>query len=168
VEAYDRADQNRIASGTLETVDNTIDPNTGTSRLKAIFDNPHDELFPNQFVNCRLLIETRRRVALIPVPAVQRGPQGSYVYVIQPDGTAAMRPVTLGASEGNDQQITSGIAPGEMVVTDGQDKLEQGSKVQVRQDGAGGAGGGTGNPPNAGGAPAGRPAQGGRRGGRGQ
>ncbi|MBZ5585656.1 MAG: MdtA/MuxA family multidrug efflux RND transporter periplasmic adaptor subunit [Acidobacteriia bacterium] len=136
VYAYDRADRNQIASGTLLTVDNQIDPNTGTSRLKAIFSNQDNALFPNQFVNCRLLLDTRRGVVLIPVAAVQRGPQGAYVYVVNPDQTVSMRQITLGTAEGNDQEVTSGVAAGNTVVTDGQDKLLEGAKVQV----SGGAG----------------------------
>jgi multidrug efflux system membrane fusion protein len=136
VDAYDRADRNKIAGGTLETVDNQIDPNTGTSRLKAVFSNEDNALFPQQFVNARLLLETRRGVTVIPTAAVQRGPQGPYVYVVGADQTAQMRQITLGQLEGNDQQVTSGLAPGETVVTDGQDKLQEGSKVQLRQEGA--------------------------------
>jgi multidrug efflux system membrane fusion protein len=134
VDAYDRADRNKIASGTLETVDNQIDPTTGTSRLKAVFPNEDNALFPQQFVNARLLLETHRGVTIVPAPAVQRGPQGAYVYVVNSNGTANMRPVTLGLLEGNDQQVTSGVVPGEMVVTDGQDKLQEGSKVELRPD----------------------------------
>jgi multidrug efflux system membrane fusion protein len=133
VEAYDRADQNRLATGTLETVDNQIDPATGTSRLKAVFNNQDGVLFPQQFVNARMLLETRHGVVLIPAPALQRGPQGPYVYVVQ-NGTAAMRPVTVGVTEGSDVQVTSGVAAGEMVVVDGQDKLQEGSKVEVRAE----------------------------------
>src|SRR5205085_12362552 len=92
VEAYDRADQNRLATGTLETVDNQIDPTTGTSRLKAVFDNRDGVLFPQQFVNARMLLETRHGVVLIPAPAVQRGPQGQYVSVIQHEN-ANMPPI---------------------------------------------------------------------------
>src|SRR5579883_565964 len=130
--AYDRADVSQIAAGTLETVDNQIDPTTGTSRLKAIFQNEDGALFPQQFVNCRLLLETRRGVVLIPSAAVQLGPQGSYVYVVNADRTVSMRTIQQGATEGSVVQITSGLAPGELVVTDGQDKLQEGSKVQVR------------------------------------
>ena len=134
VEAYDRADQNRLATGTLETVDNQIDPTTGTSRLKAVFTNEDNALFPQQFVNARMLLETRRGVVLIPAPAVQRGPQGSYVYVVNQDKTAGMRPVRLGVTEGSDVEITSGIAAGDMVIVDGQDKLQEGAKVEVRAE----------------------------------
>jgi multidrug efflux system membrane fusion protein len=134
VDAYDRADQVKITSGTLETVDNQIDPTTGTSRLKAVFANTDEVLFPQQFVNCRLLLEVRHGAVIVPVPVVQRGPQGSYVWVIQKDGTVAMRTVTLGVAEGGNQQITSGLAAGERVVTDGQDKLQDGSKVSIRPE----------------------------------
>jgi multidrug efflux system membrane fusion protein len=186
VEAYDRADQNRLATGTLETVDNQIDPATGTSSLKAVFDNQDGVLFPQQFVNARMLLETRHGVVLIPSPAVQRGPPGEYVYLVNQNQTATMRPVTIGVTEGNDVQVTSGVAPGDMVVVDGQDKLQEGGKVDVRQE-PGAPGGrrgdrtgtatGTGGPvgqgnltnpnrtatPNASGIPAGRPARGGGR-----
>jgi membrane fusion protein, multidrug efflux system len=134
VEAYDRADQVKIATGTLETVDNQIDPNTGTSRLKAVFSNENEVLFPQQFVNCRLLLDIKHGVVIIPVAAVQRGPQGAYVWIVGSDGTAAMRTVTLGISEGGNQQITKGLVPGDRVVTDGQDKLQDGSKVTVRAE----------------------------------
>jgi multidrug efflux system membrane fusion protein len=141
VDAYDRADRNKIASGTLETVDNQIDPTTGTSRLKSVFPNEDNALFPQQFVNARLLLETRRGVTIIPAPSVQRGPQGPYVYVVSADKTAHMRQVTLGQLEGNNQQVTSGVVPGELVVTDGQDKLQEGGKVEMRQEGGAPGGG---------------------------
>jgi membrane fusion protein, multidrug efflux system len=134
VQAYDRADRNLIATGTLETVDNQIDVNTGTSRLKAVFSNDDNALFPQQFVNARLLLETRRNVTLIPAPAVQRGPQGPYVYTVTPSGTAVMRPITTGETEGTDIQVTSGLVPGEEVITDGQDKLQQNAKVEIRPE----------------------------------
>ena len=132
VDAYDRDDRNRIATGTLLTVDNQIDPTTGTSRLKAVFDNTGMVLFPNQFVNCHLLLETRHGAIIVPAPAVQRGPQGVYVYVVTPQKTAALRNVTTGVTEGNDVQITQGLKAGELVVTDGQDKLQEGTKIDVR------------------------------------
>jgi membrane fusion protein, multidrug efflux system len=130
--AFDRADVHQIASGTLETVDNQIDPTTGTSRLKAVFNNQDNALFPQQFVNCRLLLETRRGVILIPTSAVQLGPQGPYVYVVNANGTASMRQITEGPTENNEVAVTSGVAPGDLLVTDGQDKLQEGSPVQVR------------------------------------
>jgi len=132
VDAYDRADQNKIASGTLLTVDNQIDPATGTSRLKAVFDNKDGSLFPNQFVNCRLLLDVRHGVIVVPAAAIQRGPQGTYVYVVTPEKKAALRVVTVGASESNNVAIERGLAAGEMVVVDGQDKLQEGSRVQIR------------------------------------
>ena len=134
VDAYDRADRNKIASGTLETVDNQIDPTTGTSRLKSVFPNEDNALFPQQFVNARLLLDTKRGATIIPAAAVQRGPQGPYVYVVDANQTAQMRQVTVGQLEGNDQQVTSGVAPEELIVTDGQDKLQAGSKVELRQE----------------------------------
>ena len=131
--AYDRADRNHIATGTLETVDNLIDPTTGTSRLKAIFPNQDNALFPQQFVNCRLLLGARHGVVLIPVAAVETGPQGPYVYVVTAGHTATMRPIAEGVTEGSEVEVTRGIAPGEVVVTDGQDKLQEGSRVQVQK-----------------------------------
>jgi multidrug efflux system membrane fusion protein len=132
VEAYDRDDRNRIASGSLLTVDNQIDPATGTSRLKAVFDNADGALFPNQFVNCRLLLETQHGVILIPASAVQHGPQGSYVYLVTSGKTAVMRLVATGATEGNEVSIDKGLENGDVVVIDGQDKLQEGTKVDVR------------------------------------
>ena len=161
VYAFDRADTKQIASGTLETVDNQIDTSTGTSRLKAIFQNEDESLFPNQFVNCRMLLETRQGVVLIPAAAVQRGPQGAYVYVVRPDQTVTMRSITTGISEGNDVEVVSGVAEGETVITDGQDKLQEGSKVQIRPDS------GTQQPtPNASPAPPQAGGRGGKRGGK--
>lgn len=131
VDAYDRADANKIASGYLLTIDNQIDPSTGTTRMKAVFDNTGGALFPNQFVNCRLLVDTRHGVVIVPAAAIQRGPESSYVYVVKPDHTAEMRNITAGITEGNQAEIASGLQPGEQVVVDGQDKLEQGSRVDV-------------------------------------
>jgi multidrug efflux system membrane fusion protein len=134
VDAYDRADRNKIASGTMLTVDNRIDTTTGTSTLKAVFENTDSALFPNQFVNCRLLLDTKRGVLLVPAAAVQRGPQGAYVYLVKPDKTATMRTIAVGTTEGNDVEVTSGLAVGDTIVTDGQDKLQEGSNVEVRPD----------------------------------
>jgi multidrug efflux system membrane fusion protein len=139
VDAYDRDDRNKLASGSLLTVDNQIDPSTGTSRLKAVFPNTDNALFPNQFVNCRLLLDTRHNVVIVPSPAIQRGPSGSYVYVVKPDQTVAMRPVTVGIAEGNDVEVTNGLAGGDIVITDGQEKLQDGSKVDAKAPGATGA-----------------------------
>jgi len=131
VDAYDRSGQNKITSGRLLTADNQIDPATGTSRLKAVFDNKENALFPNQFVNARLLVDVKKEQVLIPAVAIQRGPQGTFVYVIKPDTTADVRPVKVGTTEGNDASIESGLAEGEQVVIDGADKLRAGSKVLV-------------------------------------
>ena len=131
-EAYDRSGTKRLATGTLLTIDNVIDPATGTARLKAVFPNEDNSLFPNQFVNVRLLLDVRKGVIIAPAAAVQRGPQGSFVYVVKADQTVDVRPVTVGPTEGSDALIESGLAPDEVVVVDGVDKLRAGSPVQVR------------------------------------
>ncbi|MFI5398403.1 MAG: MdtA/MuxA family multidrug efflux RND transporter periplasmic adaptor subunit [Candidatus Binatia bacterium] len=135
VEAYDRAGQTRIATGSLLTLDNQIDQNTGTSRLKAVFENQDNALFPNQFVNVRLLLDTRKGAAIAPVAAIQRGPQGTFVYVVKADQTVEVRPVTVGPMTGAEAAIEAGVSAGEQVVTDGIDKLRAGSTVQVRTPG---------------------------------
>jgi multidrug efflux system membrane fusion protein len=132
VDAFDREQKNKLASGTLLTVDNQIDPNTGTVRLKAVFPNDDGALFPNQFVNARLLLEVKRGMTLVPSAAVQRGAKGTFVYVVKEDKTVAVRPVTVGVSHGEDASINSGLAPNELVVVDGTEKLREGSKVEVR------------------------------------
>ena len=135
VDAYSRDDQTKLATGKLMTIDNQIDPTTGTGKLKAVFQNTEGALWPNQFVNIHLLLEVRKNSTVIPAAAVQRGPQGTYVYVVKPDNTADMRKVTPGISVGNFATITEGISAGGKVVTDGQDKLQPGSKVEVRNTG---------------------------------
>lgn len=134
VDAYDREQKKKLASGNLLTVDNQIDPNTGTVRLKALFPNDDGTLFPNQFVNARLLLETKHGATLVPSAAVQRGSKGTFVYVVKDDQTVAVRPVVIGASHAEDTAITSGIAPNEVVVVDGTEKLREGSKVDVRNE----------------------------------
>jgi multidrug efflux system membrane fusion protein len=131
-EAYDRADQKRIASGELLTADNQIDQSTGTVRLKAIFHNDDNALFPNQFVNVHLLIDVKQGAVIAPVAAIQRGPKGTYVYVVKPDHTVETRPVTVGPSGRTEAAIESGLAPDETVVVEGVDKLRDGTTVQVR------------------------------------
>jgi membrane fusion protein, multidrug efflux system len=131
VEAYDRDDSTKIASGKLLTIDNQIDTTTGTYKLKAVFDNDKDILFPNQFVNMHLLVDTKRDVTIVPSPAIQRGPQGTYVYLVQKDDTVKIQPVTVALSSGNSAGITAGLQSGDLVVTDGQDKLQEGSKVEA-------------------------------------
>jgi len=141
VDAYSRDDTTKIAAGKLLTIDNQIDQTTGTGKLKAMFDNVDNALFPNQFVNARLLLETRKGVTVIPAAAVQRGPQGSnFVYVVKPDKTVEVRNLKVALTQGNLSVITSGLAPGEQVVTDGQDKLQGGSRVEPHAPNSGSAG----------------------------
>ena len=132
VAAFDRAGQRQITDGYLLTVDNQIDPSTGTTRLKAVFDNQDNALFPNQFVNVRLLVDVKSEAIIVPAAAIQRGPQGTFVYVVKADHTVEARPVTVGPIAGTDASITEGLAAAEEVVTDGIDKLRAGSTVQVR------------------------------------
>jgi membrane fusion protein, multidrug efflux system len=137
VEAYSRDDQTKLATGKLLTIDNQIDQTTGTGRLKAMFDNPDDALWPNQFVNVRLLLETHKGSVVIPSVAVQTGPQGSYVFTVKPDKTVAVSPVTVSFTQNNVASITSGVTPGDVIVIDGQDKLQAGSKVDPHASGGG-------------------------------
>jgi multidrug efflux system membrane fusion protein len=156
VEAYDRDLVRRLASGTLLALDNQVDPATGTVRIKAIYRNENEALYPNQFVNARLLADTRKDVVIIPAAALQQSPQSTFVYVVKPDasstprgtspakeapapgsaprleGVVETRNVTPGASEGEDIIVESGVAPDEIVVTDGVDKLVPGARVAVR------------------------------------
>ncbi len=132
VEAYDRDNTTRIAMGKLLTIDNQIDTTTGTYKLKAIYGNEKNELFPNQFVNVHLLVDTKRGMTVIPAAAIQRGPQGVYVYVVAAGNVAKIRSITPAQTSGNAVGITAGIQPGEAVVIDGADKLQDGSKVEPR------------------------------------
>jgi|HubBroStandDraft_6_1064221.scaffolds.fasta_scaffold00543_17 multidrug efflux system membrane fusion protein len=133
VDAYSRDDQTKLDTGKLETIDNQIDQTTGTGKLKAVFDNKGNALWPNQFVNIRLLLEVRKDSTVIPAAAIQRGPQGTYVFVAKADNTADIRPVTVAFTQDNLANIATGLSPSEVVVTDGQDKLQAGSKIEVRQ-----------------------------------
>ncbi len=132
VDAYNRDRSSKLASGNLLTTDNAIDPNTGTLRFKAVFRNQDNALFPNQFVNIRLLLEVLRGQVIVPSAAIQRGPQGSYVYVVRPDNTAELRNIRTGVSEGDSTSINQGLKAGEIVVTDGTDRLKPGSRVAMR------------------------------------
>ena len=132
VEAYSRDNQTKLATGKLLTIDNLIDQTTGTGRLKATFDNKEGDLWPNQFVNIRLLLDTRKDSLVIPSVAVQTGPQGTFVYAVKSDKTAEVRPVTVALTEGTLAVINSGLNPGDQVVTDGQDKLQNGAHVEPR------------------------------------
>jgi membrane fusion protein, multidrug efflux system len=131
VYAYDRTNTITIARGYLETIDNEIDPTTGTVKLRARFNNSDGALFPNQFVNARLLVEEKHGVTLVPTAAVQRSAQATYIYVVKPNSTVTMQTVKAGTTEGNDTQITSGLSPGQTVVMTGVDEVQQGSKVRV-------------------------------------
>ena len=137
VDAYDREQKNKLATGYLLTADNQIDPTTGTVRLKAKFDNESGALFPNQFVNARLLLNVKKDATVIPAVAVQRGTQGAYVYVVKPDQTVAARQVTVGPTQGDDIAIDNGVEPGELVVVDGADKLKDGAKVDLQSGDSG-------------------------------
>jgi multidrug efflux system membrane fusion protein len=134
VDAYDREQKNKLATGTLLTVDNQIDPSTGTVRLKALFANDDGALFPNQFVNARLLLEVKHGATLVPSAAVQRGSKGTFVYMVKEDRTVVVRPVVVGASQGEETSIVSGLSPNEQVVVDGTEKLRDGSKVDIRNE----------------------------------
>lgn len=135
VDAYSRDDQTKLATGKLLTIDNQIDVTTGTAKLKAIFTNEEQALWPNQFVNCRLLLEVKKGSTVVPAAAIQRGPQGTYVFAVKPDKTVEIRNVTVALVEASYAAITSGLKPGEVVVTDGQDKLQPGSHVEPRAPG---------------------------------
>jgi len=132
VEAFSRDDQTKLATGKLLTIDNQVDPSTGTGKLKGIFENTEEALWPNQFVNCHLLLEVRKNTTVAPAAAIQRGPQGTYVFVMKPDKTVDMRYVTVSLTVGSVAAITKGLNPGEVVITDGQDKLQAGSRVEPR------------------------------------
>ncbi|MGB8323348.1 MAG: efflux RND transporter periplasmic adaptor subunit [Candidatus Acidiferrum sp.] len=131
VDAFDRDQSNKIASGTLLTLDNVIDTTTGTLKLKAIFPNTDNALFPSQFVNARLLVDTLHNVTLIPTPGIQRNAQGAYVYVVSSNQTAAIRPIKAGVTDGALTAV-EGLQPGDVIATNGFDKLQDGAKVSVR------------------------------------
>jgi membrane fusion protein, multidrug efflux system len=129
VEAWDRELKNKLADGKLETTDNQIDPTTGTLKLRAVFANADGKLFPNQFVNARLLVQQKPNVTLLPNNAIQRNSQGTYVWLVGPDQTVNVRSITVGTTEGDQSEIISGLDPGDTVVTVGVDRLEEGGKV---------------------------------------
>src|SRR6266851_4590576 len=131
VEAYDREQKSKLATGKLLTADNQIDPATGTIKLKAQFPNEDGSLFPNQFINLRLHLDTLRGATIVPTAAIQRGVQGTFVYVLKEDKTVALRPVKVGASEGENVMVDSGVSPGEVVVVEGSDRLRDGARAEV-------------------------------------
>ncbi len=140
VEAYDRANSTKLAEGKLETLDNEIDATTGTIKMRALFDNKDGLLFANQFVNIQLVEEVLRDQTTIPNAAVRRGaPDGvisTFVYVVKPDSTVSVRPVTLGVVDGERVSVTKGLSPGDVVVTEGADRLRDGAPVQLPQNSA--------------------------------
>jgi multidrug efflux system membrane fusion protein len=132
VEAYDRADRQKLATGSLLTLDNEIDQTTGTVRLKAVFPNTDNHLFPNQFVNARLQLDVKHGATVVPAAAIQRSPRGPFVYVVKPDQTVEARPVMVGVTDGDDVAIDKGLSVGERVVVDGADRLRNGSHVALQ------------------------------------
>jgi len=154
VDAFDRDMTQKLSSGTLTTIDNQIDQTTGTLKLRATFSNSRNELFPNQFVNARLLVQEKTGATLLPVAAIQRNAQATYVYLVRPDSTVTVRYVTLGTTEGDQTEVTKGLEPGDVVVMTGVDKLQENSKVVVHYPGEkssqGPGGGGQGGGPSRG------------------
>jgi multidrug efflux system membrane fusion protein len=140
VTALDRAQKNQLGQGVVSTNDNQIDTTTGTIRLRALFDNADEALFPNQFVNIRLLADTVKDAITVPVAAVQRGQPGTFVYFVKPDDTVAIRVIETGATDGEKVAITKGLAIGDQVVTDGVDRLRDGAKIRRPGQAPGGAG----------------------------
>ena len=132
VDVYGRDDQTRLSTGKLLTIDNQIDQTTGTAKLKAVFENPENSLWPNQFVNVHLLLETRKDALTMPASAIQRGPQGTFTYVVDAKNTVQVKPVQIALTQGNTVVIESGLQAGDRVVTDGQEKLQPGSRVNVQ------------------------------------
>ena len=132
--AYDRSGATKIADGTLETFDSQIDPTTGTIKLRAQFPNETKVLYPNQFVNVRLLLDTHKDVTTMPTAGVQRGVPGTFVYLVNADNTVSVRKVVLGVTQGERVEVTSGLVPGDRIVIDGADKLRDGAKINVRAE----------------------------------
>jgi multidrug efflux system membrane fusion protein len=136
VDAYDRDLTKKLATGKLLTVDNQIDQTTGTVKLKAVFPNKDDSLFPNQLVNARLRLDTIPHVVIVPSAAIQHSPRSTFVYVVKPDQTVETRDVTIRLTDGDQTALTRGVTAADLVVTDGVDKLQQGTKVVVQPAGA--------------------------------
>jgi multidrug efflux system membrane fusion protein len=131
VQAFNRDGQTLLATGKLVTVDNQIDPTTGTVKLRAEFPNTDEMLFPNQFVNIQLFVEQLKGVTVVPTAAVQRGLNGLFVYAVSADNTVSVHPVETGPSDKGVIVITKGVSPGDVVVVDGVDKLREGSQVEL-------------------------------------
>ncbi|HXN48052.1 MAG TPA: MdtA/MuxA family multidrug efflux RND transporter periplasmic adaptor subunit [Bryobacteraceae bacterium] len=160
VDAYNRDKSRKLASGTLLTTDNQIDQTTGTLKLRAVFENKDSMLFPQQFVNVRLLVELKKQQVIVPSVAIQRGSQGTYVYAVNPDSTAAVKVITTGISEAGNTSVESGLEAGQNVVIDGADKLQPGTKVTVRTPTGAPVGPGGNRPAGGGGGGSRRPAGG--------
>jgi multidrug efflux system membrane fusion protein len=135
VEAWDRTSNTKLATGVLATLDNQIDPTTGSLRLRANFDNKNNKLFPNQFVNVKLLVQLKQNVTLIPTATVQRNSQTTYVFLVQANSKVTVRPITLGTTEGDDSEVTAGLVPGDVIVMTGVDKLQEGTLVTAHLTG---------------------------------
>ena len=131
VDAFDRAQAKKLATGTLQTLDNQIDTTTGTLKLKAVFPNEDESLFPNQFVNARLLVDTLHNATLVPNTVIQRNAESAFVYLLKPDQTVAMQTITVGTTDGNASAV-GGIVPGAVVAADNFNRLTDGAKVTVR------------------------------------
>jgi multidrug efflux system membrane fusion protein len=138
VTAFDRSGAIKLSEGTLKSLDSQINTTTGTLNLRAEFGNADEKLFPNQFVNIRLLVDVLRHATVVPSSAIQRGAPGTFVYRVNKDDTVTVQPVTLGPGSGDRVAVQSGLSPGDRVVTDGADKLRNGTRIALRQstDGA--------------------------------
>jgi membrane fusion protein, multidrug efflux system len=132
--AYDRSNTTKLATGSLAAVDTQIDTTTGTVKMRAQFDNKDGVLFPNQFVNIQLLVDTLHNATIVPTAAVQRGAPGTFVYVVNPDSTVKVTPIKIGPIQGENTSVTSGVSPGTQVVVDGADKLKDNAKIALRQE----------------------------------
>lgn len=142
VRAYDRGDAHEIATGRLDTVDNQIDTTTGTVKLRALFDNSDEELFPNQFVNAKLTVDTVRGATLVPNSSLLQGTPGTYVYLMDGDSKVTVRPIKTGETDGIHTVVVSGLNPGDRVVTDGTDRLKDGAPVRITEGAPAAAGDG--------------------------
>jgi multidrug efflux system membrane fusion protein len=131
VDAYDRSQTVKLATGTLAAVDSVVDPTTGSVKLRALFDNTDNKLFPSQFVNVKLLVDTLHHQTVIPVAAIQRGADGAFVFIVTPEKTVNQRTITLGTQDGDRVAVTAGLKPGDTVVVDGADRLRDGADVEV-------------------------------------
>jgi multidrug efflux system membrane fusion protein len=129
---YDREQRRKLAEGALLTIDNQVDPTTGTVKLRAQFPNADNRLFPSQFVNARLLVDTHRGAVVVPAAAIQPSAKGSFVFVVRPDHTVQARPVTVGTADGDDVAIARGLAAGEQVVMEGAERLRDGAAIELR------------------------------------